>query len=208
MSVIIKAGTTGDVMEVDAEGRASVSINNIPNVQFYDRYFEKNLTGSPYGNINTTGVVRLVGAAFVGTTIDANLWVTAVVNSGTVTFANNQGIVRTGGTANSSATLTSFHPARFIPGYANYFRASIRLNSLLYDGTVKKWGLFFSTTDGFYFEYSEGILKLIILKGSSATTVATASFNGELAGFVMDVNVHNYQFSLLHSMVHFINFLF
>lgn len=193
MSIVIKSGSSASTMIVNPSGEAHVAVLNKPEIQLYSHLFRRKGTLTPFGTVSVDETTRLVGPAFVGTTLDANFWTTTLAGGGTVSLASNQAIVRTNGAVDGSAILTSVRKARYIPGHSNYFSGCIRLNSLDYNGNTKRWGLFTSTTDGYYFEFSENTFYVVTKKASVAIKVASGSFNGDLLSITMDILAHDYE---------------
>jgi len=162
-----------------------------------------NVECTPMDELRTVEPVRLVGATFVGTSIDSNFWTATLTYSGTATQANNQIILNnnttiTGGTA----VLQSFRTARYIGGSANRYRAQIQLGNTGVVNNVRKWGAY-DGTDGAYFKLSGTELAVCTLKGGVESPVASSSWNNnQTIPTVSDVN--SYEIYWTNAKVYFV----
>jgi len=189
----IKSGISDSSLIIDENGRAYVSIENVHEGVLTDEFFNKRVLGTPFGDLRTVQVQRILGPHFVGATLDANFWTGAVAGSGAVAVTVGTATLNTGVTANSTATITSHDTARYIPGFANCFRGIIRLDSLLYVNNTKRWGAMVSTTNGYFFEFSSNAVKVVTRKASVDTAVASGDWTGNSRTFNMDTNYHTYE---------------
>ena len=74
---------------------------------------------------------------------------------------------------------------------------------------TRRWGAYTvsGTTpqDGFYFELSDAdVLSVNHVNGSSVTKVSSGAFNGSVASFAMDTNVHFYEVVYFEAKAQFI----
>lgn len=105
---------------------------------------------TPLGEMRIISPVRLLGAAFQGTTIDTTFWAATVLNSATITQAHAQ-VVLSSTLTNASAVLVSNRTARFAPGAANRFRAVLQFSDVGKANNTKRWGAF-DGNNGCYFK--------------------------------------------------------
>lgn len=159
------------------------------------------------GCLKTAEPIRLVGTVF-GTSNDANFW--TVSNSGTGSAATVNVIATlTSGTSNSGyGQITTVRSARFIFSNPNNFRSTARVTATAVANCTRRWGAFTvsgqTPQDGFYFELSPaGVLSVNTCKGGSATAVSSGSFNGDVAEYILDTNMHAYEISYLQATVSF-----
>lgn len=135
---------------------------------------------TPMDELRVAQMVRLVGATFVGTTIDPNFWTSTVGGTtGSNTQANTEITLSTGTNAAGSAILQSARRARYIGSASNRFRAQIRLNNVGIADNSRKWGAF-DGTDGAYFELDGTTLYAVVLKASTPTRVDITASAGTL----------------------------
>lgn len=140
---------------------------------------------------------RLVGANFVGTTLDTNFW-TSTLSTGTA--AQTQGLVTLDSTTTASAYahLASAAIARFVFAHPHTFRSVVVIPTVVVAHNTRRWGAFTVSTvtpqDGFYFELSSaGVLSVVTVSGGTPTAVASGSFNGQVSSYVVDTNFHAYE---------------
>lgn len=143
---------------------------------------------------------RLIGTSF-GSTIDTNFW--SATNSGTGSAAGVSAGIATlaSGTSNNGyGQITSVRDARFIFAHPNQWRGAVRIPTVTVAGNIRRWGAYsFSvpTTliDGFYFELSStGVLSVnSINNGGTPVSVSSGSFNGDVANYTLDNNIHAYE---------------
>lgn len=124
---------------------------------------------TPMDELRVTTMVRLVGATFVGTTIDPNFWTsTTGGTTGTNTQANGELTLSSGTNAAGSAIMQTVRRARYIGSASNRYRSQIRLNNTGVADNVRRWGAF-DGTDGCYFELDGTTLYAVVLKASTPT---------------------------------------
>lgn len=154
-----------------------------------------------YDSLKTAEAVRLLGGNFIGSTLNANIWTSTLVGSGTSAVSGGQINLATGVTANSSAALTSVDIAPYISGNVHNYVADVRIGTLGVSNNSKKWGPH-STTDGAYFKYENSAFSVCTLKASTENCVASGSFtNGQTV--TLDTNFHKYEVAYTSSEVHF-----
>ena len=148
---------------------------------------------TPNNELRVSMPVRVVGATFTGSILDANFWTTSLAGTtpGTVTLSG--GILSANANAGaatlgSSAAIQSAQTARYVSGSAMLFQMVCKLPPVTGTNT-RRWGAF-TTTDGFFYEHDGTNLSLTCRTGSSdANKVTSGSFNGILgSAFVMPVN--------------------
>ena len=152
---------------------------------------------------------RLVGATFTGTTVDSTFWTTAVSGAGATATQATNSMTLASGTANSGyAHLQSAKVARFVFAHPNIWRGVVRLASVTAADCTRRWGCFTATAgvpqNGFYFEVSAaGAISLVTCTGATPTPVASGSFNGDFAHYVLDTSVHAYEIHYYLMMIEF-----
>jgi hypothetical protein len=184
---------------LSSNGDLKVEIN-----QILDAYgFE--LENTPNGELRTITPYRLVGAAFIGTTLDSNYWTSSLGTGGTAAVGNAQCILSTGsGIANNTTSVTSVRSGRYVGGSAHRFRGVIRLPDTGTANNTRRWGAF-TTTDGAFFEISGTTAKVVTRKGGVDTAVLNGSLNGTKVGsfLTVDTNVHTWEIYWNNSTVFF-----
>jgi hypothetical protein len=140
---------------------------------------------------------RLVGANFYGTTLDTNFWTTTL---STGTAVQTQGLLTLDGTTTASAYahLASVVSARFVFAHPHIARMVVAIPTVAVAHNTRRWGVFTVSTvtpqNGFYFELSSaGVLSVVTNSGATPTAVASGSFNGSVASYVVDTNIHAYE---------------
>jgi hypothetical protein len=162
-----------------------------------------------YGHANRTDFIgkqftvdpfRVVGATFAGTTIDTNFWTAANSGTGSSNTQANGLLTMASGTANNGyATLKTARKGRFIFAHPMMWRAALRIPTVVVALNTRRWGAFTDTAaapvDGFYFELSAaGALSVNCINNSGTpTSVSSGSFNGQVASYTVDTNVHAYE---------------
>jgi hypothetical protein len=131
---------------------------------------------APGGEITVVEPTRLAGSSFSGPSLDANFWTFTLVGTGTATQANDQVVLATGATANSSAAITSVESARFIGESLNRYSGIIQLGDTGTANNIRRWGMF-NGTDGIYFMLSGTTMNVATMKGGVETAVPSASWN-------------------------------
>lgn len=129
---------------------------------------------TPMDEIRIAEAVRLVGAIFNGTTIDANFWVSTLANNGTATQSNAKIVLGSSTTSNGSSILQTARRARYVGSISNRFRAVINLGDTGIASNTRRWGAF-DGTDGAFFELAGTTLTACTIKGGSRNAVATLS---------------------------------
>ena len=161
------------------------------------------MLGSPNGPMRTADVVRLIGTAFSGATLDGNFWLTSLVGSGTVTPDGSQTRVRTGATLSSSAILYSVRTARYVVGQANYFSAQISQDAPA-ASNIRRWGAF-DANNGAFFELNGTTARVVTRKAGIDTPVPNGSFNGTFGTTLgaLGANVQTYEIYFNNRSVYF-----
>lgn len=131
---------------------------------------------APGGEVTMIEPVRLAGSSFSGPSLDSNFWTSALVGSGTAAQANDQVVLATGITANSSAAISSVESARFIGESLNRYSGIIQLGDTGTVNNIRRWGMF-NGTDGIYFMLSGTTMYVATMKGGVETAVPSASWN-------------------------------
>lgn len=131
---------------------------------------------APGGEVTMIEPVRLAGSSFSGPSLDSNFWTSALVGSGTAAQANDQVVLATGITANSSAAISSVESARFIGESLNRYSGIIQLGDTGTANNIRRWGMF-NGTDGIYFMLSGTTMYVATMKGGVETAVPSASWN-------------------------------
>lgn len=155
---------------------------------------------TPLGDIRTVTPFRLVGSGF-GSTNDARFWTLANSGAGSAGAVANSVATLSSGTANSGyAQIQSVRSGRFIFAHPMQFRGALRLPDVTEANNTRRFGPFSTTAtttpaDGFAFEFSAtGALTLNVYKGGSVSyTIASGAFNGEVASYTIDTNVHAFE---------------
>jgi hypothetical protein len=182
---------------LDAHGSLKTCIQNIHSE------FDKDVDISPMGAMKTSTNVRVVGASFIGTTMDTNFWASTLTGTGTATQAEGTLTLATGTTANSTAKVNSVKTARYVCGTSNYYRGEIRLPAVTTASAsfvnTRRWGAF-DANDGYFFEAvqtnpdTNPILRVVCRKSTVDTAVASGSFNGEANDqYILNNNIHTYE---------------
>jgi hypothetical protein len=144
---------------------------------------------------------RLVGTAFIGSTLDPNYWsVTKSVGDSAYTQADHNMQISSG-TANSGyAHLQSARPARFVFAHPHIYRAACRISTGASAVThnTRRWGAYTvsgsTPQNGYYFELSNtGVLSVVSCKAGTPTAVASGDWNGDYPALTMDDNLHAYE---------------
>lgn len=145
---------------------------------------KRNLIGfgasfSPLNELLEHSPLRLVGQGFTGTTLDSVAWSTIASGTGAVTLSGDSAAtLTTGATANSSISLSSTRPARYMFGYANMFRSVVSTGDAGTANNIRRIGVD-NGTDGLGFTW-DGTAFGIYYKNNSTVTNITSGFNGDL----------------------------
>lgn len=165
-------------------------------------YLGKTTEITPMGALRVSQSYRLVGAAFVGTTVDSNFWtVSTNTASTTVTQGSGQVDLNTGSLANGVTGLQSVRVARYIGASSNMFRGQIQLDNTGVANNYRRWGAF-TATDGAFFQLSTTTFSVCTRKASVDTCVAQASWNGGNT-FTLDTNANTYEIYWTNKTVYF-----
>ena len=141
---------------------------------------DRHININPTNEMPISPVPRLVGTAFIGTTLDPNFWIgTDVAANGTV--AQTGGIVSLDTTADSGsyAKLTSKRSGRFVAGSALIFSGGFNFKTAGTAGNLRRAGVY-TLTDGFFFQLNGTTFSIGSRIGSADTLVNSGSFNGVL----------------------------
>jgi len=165
---------------------------------------------TPMGEMRVVEPVKLVGATFIGTTLDPNFWLTTgTANGGTVAQASGQVTLATNTTANGAAELSSVRRGRYVAGSSMRYRAVVQTDSGLANNK-RRWGVgdwvaLPTLVDGAFFQLDGTTFSIVTLKGGTPTTVSSGSFNGLYgSSYTLDTNVHTYEIYWTNSKVYFV----
>lgn len=173
-----------------------------PVVQVIDNQIPKIQRISPIGSALVEQTTRLVGANF-GSAIDTNFWTATNSGAGSASGVASSIATLTSGTANNGyGSITTSRPARFLFANPNMYRGSVRVTAASVTNCTRRFGAFTAAanpyntpTNGFGFEISAaGVLSCNTWSnGSVIETVNSGSFNGQVASYTIDTNVHAYE---------------
>lgn len=165
-----------------------------------DRQIQKDWRINPIGSGMVEEFTRLIGTMF-GSTIDTNFW--TATNNGTASASGvASGIATlTSGTSNSGhGSIKTVRPARFVFVNPNMVRIAARITATNVANNTRRWGAFTATVanppvpqEGFSFEYTGTTLSVCRYVGASQTKIDSGSFNGEVASYTLDTNVHAFE---------------
>lgn len=165
---------------------------------------------TPMGDQRVVEPVRLVGAGFEGSTIDSRFWTSSATGGAggsSIAQASAQVLI-TSGTANAdTVTLYSNRRARYVGGSSQRYRAVVQVSASKANN-VRRWGVGYGATmptitDGAWFQWNGTTFNVVIMKGTSATTVS--SFNGNLgATYDPGTSVKTYEIYWTNSKVYFV----
>lgn len=165
-------------------------------------------SNTPFGEQRISECVRLAGATFEGTTIDARFWTTAAAGVGASIAQAGTQITITSGTANAATvTMYSNRRGRYISGNGIRYRAVIQASAGVANN-IRRWGLGYGSsmptvTDGVWFRMNGTALELQIMKNTAPTTVT--SFNGNLgATYTPGTNALTYEIYYTATYVYFL----
>ena len=186
-------GATGTALNVIGQDIAPSSLAAFTKASILGHPFNLPIHSSLHGAMSVAEYSLLAGNPFTGATIDADEWTSTVANDGTNVQANGGMRVRTGTTADGSASLTSALYARFMAGRTNHFHATIAHSDSGATNNVREWGLGVST-DKLIFRLSGTTLSIVVRNGGSEIyDVAAASWNGVGAAAPTLTNVNTYE---------------
>lgn len=169
--------------------------------------FEARVT--PMGELRTAKKVRIAGAQFDGSTVDSNYWTVPSLTGGTVTQAGTELTLTSGATLGNFARVYSVRRARYVAGISNKLRMHIRMQDTGTANLRRRWGLGWgasmpTVTDGAYFQLLDTTFSVVTMKGTSATTVSSGSFNGHSGySYAFDTNYHVYEILYSNGKVYF-----
>jgi hypothetical protein len=165
---------------------------------------------TPTGEMRTVQPIKLVGANFIGTTVDTNFWTVTNTNGGTTTQAGGQIILQTNLTANGATAVTSVRRGRYSAGSSMRYRAVIQVGDTGVANNKRRWGIadwatLPTITDGAYFQLNGTTFGIATMRGGAETLVTSGSFNGELGSvYILDTNVHTFEIYWTNSKVYFV----
>lgn len=173
-----------------------------PIVQVTDNQVARIQRVSPIGGALVEQTTRLVGASF-GSSIDTNFWTASNSGAGSASGVANSIATLTSGTANNGyGSITTARLARFLFANPNLYRGAVRVTAASVTNCTRRFGAFTAAanpyntpTNGVGFEISAaGVLSCNTWSnGSAVQTVNSGSFNGQVASYAIDTNVHAYE---------------
>jgi len=137
---------------------------------------------SPFGEMTTAKLTRIVGSGFFGSTLDTNFWTPSTGTGGTVQNTSGLLTLATGTTANNSVNIQSVHNSRYVAGSSSKARMAIQLPDTGTVNNVRRWGCF-NATDGVFFQLDGTSFSLVTRKNSIDTAVNNGAFNGDSGNF-------------------------
>ncbi len=159
--------------------------------------------------LRTADALRLVGAEFHGTTVDANFWAETVSGAAAAIAQIEHDVTLSSGTGNDGyAHLESVQRARFVFAHPMLYRGAIRITDDTVAGNDRLWGAFnvsgSAPQNGFFFALDEtGALSINSAVGGSVTSVASANWNGSITAYTVDADLHAYEIHYLILSVEF-----
>jgi hypothetical protein len=168
-----------------------------------------NVENTPMGEMRVVEPVKLVGANFIGTTVDSSFWTISNANSGTTTQANGALTLATNTSGGGSTAVTSVRRGRYVAGSSMRYRAVIQIDAGLANN-VKRWGVadwatMPTITDGAYFIMNGTTFGVATMKGSTQTLVSNGSFNGNYGNtYSIGTNAQTYEIYWTNSKVYFV----
>lgn len=165
--------------------------------------FDKASLVSPMRALKTVESTRLVGAVFVGSTLDPNFWASSTGTGGTVSQALGEVTFATGATANNAVSLQSMRAARYVSANTNTFRAvwnwpAVTTSSASYKNERRVGA--YNATDGYYFgaiqlnPATTPYLTVNCLRNGSLLSASNGAFNGDLGNtYDLNASVHTYE---------------
>jgi hypothetical protein len=178
---------------LDSDGRLQTSIKGV----YDDAGFELQL--SPTGQMQVVDPYRLVGEPF-GAAIDAAFWTATTSGAGAAAGVAAGIATISSGTANSGyGKISSVRIARFLYAHPLRFSASVRIPTAVVALNTRNWGAVTisgsTPQNGAFFSVSAaGVLSVNTVAGGGApVSVASGSFNGHVAQWILDTNAHTYQ---------------
>ena len=157
---------------------------------------------TPMDEMRVVEPVRLVGATFVGNTVDNNFWSSSAANGASVIQTNGEMILASGSATGASAILQTNRKARYTGGAANRFRAQLQLSDIGKDNNVKKWGMF-DGSNGAYFKLTGSYLGVCSLRDGSESEVAASNWNNQSTASPTLTNINSYEIYATNGKVYF-----
>jgi len=139
---------------------------------------DRHIAINPTNEMPVSPVPRLVGTAFIGTTLDPNFWDGTDVSAGG-TVAQTGGIVSVDvtATADSYAKTLSQRSGRFVAGSAMNFAGGFNFKTAATANNLRRAGVY-DDNDGFFFQLNGTTFSIGSRIGASDTLVNSGSFNG------------------------------
>lgn len=157
---------------------------------------------TPIGDLRVVEPYRLVGTVY-GAAIDTRTWTASNSGAGSAAGVANGLATLTSGTANNGyGQITSVRSARFIFAHPHQFRAAARFPDPTEMNNTRRLGAYtlsgVAPQDGFAFEVDgSGNLSCVAYRGGATSySASSGSFNGDVASYTLDTNVH--AFEILH----------
>jgi len=160
----------------------------------------KNSRLTPIRDIPVAQHFRLAGVPFTDATIDNEFWQETVSGAGAaVTQAGGVCSLVSGTANNGYAQMQTVQIARFMFAHPMMYRGAIRIPDVTEAGNTRRFGAF--TVDvsdvpenGHFYEVDEnGVLSVSYVNGGAVTSVASGAFNGDVASYVLDTDVHAFE---------------
>ena len=176
-------------------------------IEIYDDQIGRGSRINPgSGALAADSTTRMVGTMF-GAALDTGFWTVASNGTGASAAIGSTAtagvVLLTSGTSNNGyGSLVSVRHARFLFVMPNLFRMACRLTTAAIADCTRRWGATSITAgnppsldSGFWFSH-DGAGELTVnhkVAGVAAVSVASGAFNGEVATYVVDTNVHAYE---------------
>lgn len=181
--------------------------NTIGNVRVHDRstfYFDS----SPHGVALAASPKILCGGDFYASTLDTTYWTKSEANSATASFSNGEAVLTSGTDSAGRATLYSAQRAIHHNGTSNTFRAFVRFSNTGTADNRRRFGVGFgasmpSLDDGLFFYLDGTTFGVAKLTGGSFSSSNSGSFNGSVASYSIDTNVHLFEIVYTTHKAHF-----
>jgi|ERR1035441_2163090 hypothetical protein len=135
---------------------------------------------TPTGELRTIQPVKLIGASFIGNTIDSNFWITGSFLNSTASQANGLQTLTTV-SANSSCSIQSDNGAMFVFGQSLRYRSDLALSDTGSNSVniTRRWGAF-STNDGCFFELTGSNFNAVTRVNKVDSRVSASAFNNSV----------------------------
>ena len=134
---------------------------------------------NPTNELATSPVYRLVGTAFIGTTLDSNFWTPTVANTGTVAQTGGVLTLLTSTASASAAKYATSESARFVAGSGMWMAGGVNWVTAGTTSNTRRVGAY-TATDGYFMQLAGTVFSVGTRIGSSDTLVNSGSFNGNL----------------------------